>query len=144
MQITSHKKLYVPAYLILGVVLVLLVFISISTYQMFHRQRRNAQDMVHRQGLALLQALESGVHSGLLAHHGSPQAIRHYIVELGQIQDVAYLYILDAHGDITYHSAPQAARPDPLLPHWPDVNAAVQTRRVRDRDGTEIYEIAKR
>ena len=144
MQIISRKKLYLPAYLILGVVLILLIFISISTYQMFHRQRRNAQDMVRRQGLALLQALESGVHSGLLSHRGNPQAIRHYIMELGQIQDVAYLYILDAHGDVTYHSAPQAAGSDRSLPHWPDTNASIQNRRVQDRDGTEIYEIAKR
>jgi two-component system sensor histidine kinase HydH len=144
MQIVSHRKLCLPAYLILGVVLILLVFISISTYQMFHRQRRNAQDMVRRQGLALLQALESGVHSGLLAHRASPQAIRHYIMELGQIQDVAYLYILDAHGDITYHSASDGTQPAGPRPHWPEVAAAIQTRRVRDRSGTEIFEMAKR
>ncbi len=144
MQIVSHKKLYLPAYLILGVVLVLLVLISISTYQMFHRQRLNAQDMVRRQGLGLLQALESGVHSGLLVHRGSPEAIRHYIMELGQIQDVAYLYILDAHGDITYHSASDGTHPAGPRPVWPNAGAAIQTRRIRDRSGTEIYEIAKR
>jgi hypothetical protein len=80
MQIVSHRKLYLQAYLILGVVLILLVFISISTYQMFHRQRRNAQDMVSRQDPALLQALDSGVHSGLPIHRGNPQAMRHYIM----------------------------------------------------------------
>jgi hypothetical protein len=94
MELVSHKKLYLPACLILGVVLILRVFISISTYQMFHRQRHDAQDTVRRQGLALLQALESGVHSGLLIHCANPQAIRHYIMELVQIQDVANLFIL--------------------------------------------------
>ncbi len=144
MQIVSHRKLYLPAYLILGVVLILLVFISISTYQVFHRQRRNAQDMVRRQGLALLQALESGVHSSLLAHGGSPPTIKHYIMELGQIQDVAYLYILDAQGDITYHSASDENQPAGPRPRWPDTVATIQTRVVQDRDGSEIYEIVKR
>jgi two-component system, NtrC family, sensor histidine kinase HydH len=144
MQIVSHRKLYLPAYLILGVVLILLVFISISTYQMFNRQRRNAQDMVRRQGLGLLQALESGVHSGLLTHSGDSQAIKHFIMELGQIQDVAYLYILDAHGDLTYHSASDGPQPIAPRPRWPAAGAAIQTREVQDLDGSEIYEIARR
>jgi two-component system sensor histidine kinase HydH len=144
MQIVRHRKLYLPAFLILGVVLILLVFISISTYQMFHRQRRYTQEMVRRQGLGLLQALESGIHAGLLSNSGNRQVIRHYIMELGQIQDVAYLYFVDAQGRIALHSAFNDARPArPRLP-WPDAGAAIQTRVVQDQDGSEIYEIAKR
>jgi two-component system, NtrC family, sensor histidine kinase HydH len=144
MQIVSHRKLYLPAYIILGVVLILLVFISISTYQMFHRQRRNAQDMVRRQGLALLQALEAEVHSSSLTHRSDPGTTDHYIRKLGQIQDVAYLYILDANGIVTHHSASHGPRPSEPNPHWPDADTAIQTRLVQDQGGPQIYEIAKR
>jgi two-component system, NtrC family, sensor histidine kinase HydH len=144
MQIVSHRKLYLPAYLILGVVLILLVFISISTYRLFNRQRQNTQNMVRRQGLALLQALEAGIHSGWLPHRWDAPDTKRYIKELAQIQDIAYLYIIDAHGAIVFHSATQGTQTAGPHPRWPEANAVIQTRLVQDRDGTEIFEMAKR
>jgi len=144
MQVARHRKLFLPAYLILGVVLILLVFISISTYQMFHRQRRYTQDMVRRQGLGLLHALESGIHSSRLTPGSNPLAIRQYIRELVQIQDVAYLYFVDDQGRITLSAVSNGAQPARPSPRWPDTEAGIQTRVVQAKDGTEIYEIAKR
>jgi two-component system sensor histidine kinase HydH len=144
MQIISHRKLYLPAYLILGVVLILLVFISISTYRMFNRQRQNTQNMVRRQGLSLLQALETGIHTGVLPHRWNAPAMKHYIKEMAQIQDIAYLYIMDAHGDIVCHSAAHGTPTAGPRPLWPKTQAAIQTRLEKDRDGSEIFEMAKR
>jgi two-component system sensor histidine kinase HydH len=145
MQIISHRKqLYLPAYFILGVVLILLVFISVSTYHNFYRQRRNAQEIVHRQGLALLQALTSGTRSGTGANHWDEETLNQYILKLGLIQDIAYLYILDERGAVAHSTGSRPPHGNGPHPGRPDPDADVQTRLVQDRNGTEIYEIARK
>ena len=144
MQIISRRKLYLPAYFILGVVLILLVFISVSTYHNFHRQRRNAQEIVHHQGLALLQALAAGARSGSGENRWDDNALNQYILKLGQIQDIAYLTILDAHGAVTHRTGSQPSQGSGTHPGRPDPDANVQTRLIQTRRGTEIYEITKK
>lgn len=143
MQIISHRKLYLPAYFILGVVLILLVFISVSTYHNFHRQRRNAQEIVLRQGLALLNALAAGIRSGTGANQWDENTLDQYILKLGQIQDIAYLYILDAQGAVIHRTGSRPPHGDGLHSGGPDPDADVQTRLVQGRNGTEIYEITR-
>jgi two-component system sensor histidine kinase HydH len=144
MKIMGHRKLYLPAYFILGVVLILLVFISVSTYHNFHRQRRNAQEIVHHQGLALLQALAAGARSGSGENRWDENTLDQYILKLGQIQDIAYLTILDAHGEVTHRTGSQPSQDSGRHPGRPDPDANVQTRLIQTRNGTEIYEITKK
>ena len=123
MQIISHRKLYLPAYIILGVVLIMLVFISVSTYRNFHRQRRNAQEIVQRQGLALIQALAVGARYGGEADRRSAGDLDHLIINFAQIQDIAFLYILDAHGTVIYGTGSRPTPGDSSHPGRPDTRA---------------------
>jgi two-component system sensor histidine kinase HydH len=144
MEIISHRRLYLPAYFILGVVLILLVFISISTYHNFYRQRRNAQEIVHRQGLALLQALAAGTRSNADANQSDEDTLDQYILKLAQIQDIAYLYICDVQGAVAQGAEPRPTYRGGTHPGRPDPDADVQTRLIQDLNGTEIYEITKK
>jgi two-component system sensor histidine kinase HydH len=144
MQVISYRKLYLPAYFILGVVLILLVVISVSTYQNFHRQRRNAQEFVHRQGLALLQALAAGACSSIGSDQREADALNQYIEKLVKIQDIAYIYTLDGLGAVTHHAGSRPAGQNGFRAGRPDPDPTIQTRLIKARDATEIYEIAKK
>lgn len=61
MRILQRRKLYLPALSIVAVVVLLLIFIGISTYRNLDINRKNAMTFVRRQGLAMLQVLEAGV-----------------------------------------------------------------------------------
>ena len=58
--IVPRRQLYLTALSILVFVLLLLVFISISTYHNLNRERNAAMETVRRQALTLINALEAG------------------------------------------------------------------------------------
>ena len=114
MMVPKLKKMYLPAFLIVMVVLVLLVFISISTYRNLDREERNVTDFLHRQGFSLIHALAAGARTG-------DDTIDTLFQETAESEDIAYIYTVDSQGKMTHHSdqsligtaAPEHIRFDP-------------------------------
>ena len=104
------KQLYVPALSILAIVVILLVLISISTYQNLDRQASVAINFLHRQGVAILDAVEAGARAGMAMHMWQKDSIKSLINEVGSNKDIAYIYMVDKRGRISHQSNPEEFR----------------------------------
>ncbi|MBR9985744.1 MAG: hypothetical protein KFF68_07535 [Desulfosarcina sp.] len=143
MTVVPRRQLYLTALSILFVVLLLLVFISVSTYRNLNRERNAAVQTVQRQALTLINALEAGARAGMMMQMAGRDAIGNLVHEIGRSGDVNYLYLVDADGDVIHHSIPSLEGTRAL---WrPDFERAadVRTRVRRLADGTHVYEVAK-
>jgi two-component system, NtrC family, sensor histidine kinase HydH len=143
MAIVPHRQLYLAALSILFIVLLLLVFISVSTYRNLDRERQGAMETVHRQALTLINALEAGARAGRLMQMAGEDAVGNLIHEIGRSPDIHYLYLVDEAGQVVHHSIPSL---EGTLALWrPGFGTAthIQTRVKRLAGGTRVYEVAK-
>ncbi len=143
MKLPRPKSLYLPALAIVALVLILLVFIGFSTYQNLDRARTHALRFVHREGVALLQAIEAGTRAWMMTPMWHGDSVERLIVETGRSEDIAYIYLLDPAGRVIHHSG---ARIESANPDWlPDFSEAdrVVSRFRRLPNGTPVYELAK-
>ena len=100
MRFLNLKKCISPPLLIVMVVLVLLVFITISTYRNLNREERNITDFLHRQGISLVHALAAG------AIVSGDDTIDILFKETAESEDIVYIYTVDSQGKMTHHSNP--------------------------------------
>jgi len=125
------------------VVILLLVWISISTYRNLNRDREKALGFVQRQGLTLVHALESGVRAGLMIPFWSEESIARIIEETGKNEDIAYIYLFDKNGKVVHHSLPSIqSTTTTWTPRLTD-ESSIETRLRNLPDGSQIYDLAK-
>ncbi|MFO7964955.1 MAG: ATP-binding protein [Desulfobacterales bacterium] len=142
MRKTRKRPLYLPALSILAVVILLLVWITFSTYRNLNRDRKRTLTFVRQQGLTLLHTLESGIRAGLRSPGPHDEFVQRLIEEAGINRTIAYIYIFDENGRIVNHSLPLAegAKSD-----WDSRLTAAGIAETRLKilpDGSRIYEFA--
>lgn len=138
----AKKQLYVPALSILAIVIILLVLISISTYRNLDRQASVAIDFLHRQGVAILDALEAGARAGMAMHMWRKDSIKSLIDEVGSNKDIAYIYLVDKQGRISHHSNLEDFSKMGLSPESFD-NGQLSAKVQQIENGEKIYELSK-
>lgn len=138
-----RKQLYAPALSILAVVLILLVLISISTYRNLDRQKKVTMKYVHRQGLAILDAVEAGTRAGMAMHMWREDSIERLIQEVGSNKDIAYLYLLGRDGAIHHQSDPGSFDHKVPLPQLNE-DDEIYSRMCNLKNGEDVYELAKK
>lgn len=137
------RKLYLPALVIVGVVLALLVFIGFSTYWNMNRARRHSLMFVHQQGAAILQALEAGGRSMTDMSDNPAAAIDRLLTETGRNADIAYIYVVSREGAILNRSTGFSRSRDGV---WhPDIENPRQivSHFRKTVNAPPIYELAK-
>ena len=143
MTVVPRRQLYLSALSILCIVLLLLVFISISTVQNLDRERNAATQTVYRQALTLIKALEAGARAGMMMRMAGADVIGTLVHEVGRSDDIHYLYLVDADGLVVHHSTPSLegsrAAWRPSFQGSEDVHSRVR----RLDDGMRVFEIAK-
>ncbi len=143
MRILQQKKLYLPAFSIVGVVFFLLVVIGISTYRNLDRDKRRVMSFVHRQGLSLLGAIEAGTRTGIMMHIQQDDTVANLIREVAKNEDVAYIYLFNTkrrivhHTDISKEGRITTWNPGAFEEGW------VYSRMNQLPDNTNVYEVAK-
>ena len=126
-HVVPQKKLYVPAVSILAVVVILLALISISTYRNLNRQSTMAMAFVHRQGIAILDAVIAGARAGIIMHMWQEDSIQALINEVGSNEDIAYIYMIDDNGVVSHHSNPYTFKKLGLKPIDPIADASLHS-----------------
>ena len=152
MRILQRRKLYLPALSIVAVVMLLLIFIGISTYRNLDINRKNAMTFVRRQGLAMLQVLEAGARAGMLSSRWEANAVGRLIEETGKNPDIAYIYLADNEGRYVHHSTPELNGSVPTeraRAHAPAAKAGNDDLMLEEHlgqlpDGIPVYELSKR
>ena len=103
MKILKPRNLYLPAVIIVAVILLLLIFIGFSTYWNLDRARTNALRFVHQQGSTIIAVLESSV----LIMQDMPDKNRimaRLIDNTAKSEAITYAYIADDRESVLYHS----------------------------------------
>lgn len=139
MQSRPTPKLYVPAMLIVLIVLILLVFIGISTYHNLNRDRKNALDVLHRQGMGVCAFIKPFI-KRKTPDTGLTDGIKNAVREIVASKTIDYIYILDHDNAVVLsETGPQYTAQKNL----PDVSN--EGSRIRQhRNGTKIYELVQR
>ena len=143
MSVVPRRQLYLTALTILFVVLLLLVIISVSTYRNLNRERNAAMQTVRRQALTLITALEAGARAGMMLQRSGEDAIGNLIHEIGRSDDINYLYLCNARGEVVHHSNPSMEGSRALWRPTFEGPGEVHTRVRRQSHGTWLYEVAK-
>ena len=118
----DRRVLYFPAITLTALTFTLTIIMVISTYRNLHRERGRMEELLLREGMALLRLFETAI-----CDHGRVPTIA-----LSQLQqsvaaapndDIAYLYLLDQHGTVQAHSDSQRVgqRVDGGLPRQGEV-----------------------
>ncbi len=143
MNVVPRRQLYLTAIFILFVVLILLVFISISTIANLNRERNAERQVVHRQALTLIHALEAGARASMTMQAKGEDAIGNLVHEIGHSEGIQYLFLVNADGIVVHHSIPSLEGTRALwIPRFHHVDE-VHTRLRRLEDGSRVYEVAK-
>jgi signal transduction histidine kinase len=143
MSIFGKKQLYFPSLLIIAVVILLLVWISFSTYHNFNRGREQTLEFMYQHGLTIIHVVEAGAKTGLMMPQWNRKILAALIEETGKNKNIAYIYLYDKNMRILYHSlhSPEQKEPawTPLLSKEEPVKYQVRTLSKTSR----IYELAK-
>jgi hypothetical protein len=83
-KILQPRKLYLPAMIIVAVVLALLVFIGFSTYGNLHHARSNALKFLHQRGVATIEIIETSIRSLWGTCASEQESIDQLINEVGK------------------------------------------------------------
>ena len=144
MRVLQLKRLYIPAFSILAVVILMLILISISTYRNLEREEKASLTFLYREGLAILHTLEAGVRAGMIMPEWEEDSIGNLILETGKDDNIAYVYLIDSHGTVVHHSNPSfEGMPSDWRPQLDNEDQA-QSRVRKLTDGAEVYDLAKR
>ena len=144
MRVLQLKRLYIPAFSILAVVILMLVLISISTYRNLEREEKASLTFLYREGLAILHTLEAGARAGMIMPEWEEDSIGNLILETGKDDNIAYVYLIDSHGTVVHHSNSSF---EGMLSDWRpqlDNEDQAQSRVKKLTDGAEVYDLAKR
>jgi two-component system sensor histidine kinase HydH len=143
MRVLPIKKLYLPALSIVAVVFLLLVLISISTYRNLDREKSMALHFLYREGGALIRSIEASARTGMKSLMWQEISLGSLLQETAKDKDIAYVYLVDAHGKIVHDSDP--SKQGSTADWYPRINDADQivTRIIKFGDDQQIYELAK-
>ena len=98
------KNMYIPAFFIAVIVLILLLVIGVSTFNHLNRYRSTMISFLNRQGLGVLKSLEAGIELYPSSFTDNPDILRLFN-KISEIDDVSYIYITDNKGKVIYRSA---------------------------------------
>ena len=102
-KLLKPYNLYLPALVIVAVILVLLIFVGFSTYWNLDRARRNALLFVNQQGNAIADILESSILS-IREMPDKKRSMERLVEKTGENKAVTYVYIADDNENMLYHS----------------------------------------
>ena len=143
MHIIRYKKLFLPAFSIIAIVLLLIFLVAVLTYRTLDHQRKTALAFLHSQGVTLLHALEAGALTGMLMPMWNEDSVKTLIYVIGKNKNIAYIYIYDLSGTVVHASG---ISEEEMWAGWrPELKNDHQVvARLRTLDnGSQVYELAK-
>lgn len=143
MKISQSPKLYVPAMIIVAVVLALLVFIGFSTYWNLDHARTNALKFIHQRGVATIQIVETSIRSLWGTCASKEASIGHLITEVGENEYITYVYMVNKDYEMLHKSNHLPAEMSGI---W--LKQMTDSRQIFSRiktlaGGAKVYELAE-
>lgn len=95
-----YKSLYLPALVIVGTVLTLLIVIAVSTYRNLSRERGRVEESLLREGLVIIRAIEAVVRAELPSALPDVSRMQKLIEELSREPGIAGIHLFDGGGNL--------------------------------------------
>ncbi|MDO9211246.1 MAG: hypothetical protein Q7V48_10965, partial [Deltaproteobacteria bacterium] len=95
-----YKSLYLPALVIVGTVLTLLIVIAVSTYRNLSRERGRVEESLLREGLVIIRAIEAVVRAELPSALPDVSRIQKITEELSREPGIAGIHLFDGGGNL--------------------------------------------
>jgi two-component system sensor histidine kinase HydH len=101
--------LWVPPWIILGAVVILVTIFVFWTVQNIHKQKKDMIQLLSEKGAALIRSFEAGTRTGMMGMMG-PRAgafrLQELLMETAQQPDIAYLIVTSTTGRVVADSDP--------------------------------------
>lgn len=95
-----YKTFYFPALTIVATVITLLLIIAFSTYHNLSRERGRIEDMLLRDSLLIVRAIEASVRADLTSTDLDVSRIQKILEEVSREPSIASILLFDGNGDI--------------------------------------------
>lgn len=97
---------WVPPWVLIGAVAVLLPIFSFMTVENINRQKKNTTRLLLEKGAALVRSFEAGTRTGMTGMTWGEPQLQKLLTETAQQPDIRYLLVADANGIIRAHNDP--------------------------------------
>jgi two-component system sensor histidine kinase HydH len=137
----------VPAWALIGAVVVLLPLFSFMTMASINRQQEKSTQLLLEKGAALIRSFEAGTRTGMMGMHRGGFQLQLLLTETAQQPDIVHLLVADVDGEIIAHNNLK------LVGVSYDYNIdlekisrtkALQWRILDYPDGTRVFEVYRR
>jgi len=137
----------IPAWIFIGTAVILLPIFAFMTIANINRQKENMVRLLVEKGAALIRSFEAGTRTGMMGRMSGSFKLQRLLIETAQQPDIIHLLVTDIHGSIMADS--DSNRIGEMYGSAPELEnlanlKTVQWRRVRQPDGTEIFEVFRR
>lgn len=137
----------VPAWALIGAVVVLLPLFAFMTMSSINRQQEKSTQLLLEKGAALIRSFEAGTRTGMMGMHRGGFQLQRLLTETAQQPDIVHLLVADVAGEIIAHNNLK------LVGVSYDYNLnlkkisrtkALQWRILDYPDGTRVFEVYRR
>jgi two-component system sensor histidine kinase HydH len=137
----------IPAWAIIGSVVVLLPLFAFMTMASINRQQEKSTQLLLEKGAALIRSFEAGTRTGMMGMHRGGFQLQQLLTETAQQPDIVHLLVADIKGEIIAHNNLQ------LVGVSYDYNVdlkkiseirALQWRILDYPDGTRVFEVYRK
>jgi len=137
----------VPAWALIGAVVVLLPLFAFMTMASINRQQEKSTQLLLEKGAALIRSFEAGTRTGMMGMHRGGFQLQQLLTETARQPDIVHLLVADVAGKIIAHNHLQqvgASYDNNLNLEKISESKALQWRILDYPDGTRVFEVYRR
>lgn len=137
----------VPAWALIGAVVVLLPLFAFMTMASINRQQEKSTQLLLEKGAALIRSFEAGTRTGMMGMHRGGFQLQRLLTETAQQPDIVHLLVADVAGEIIAHNNLKLVGVSydyNLNLEKISATKALQWRILDYPDGTRVFEVYRR
>ena len=137
----------VPAWALIGAVVVLLPLFAFMTMVSINRQQEKSTQLLLEKGAALIRSFEAGTRTGMMGMHRGGFQLQQLLTETAQQPDIVYLLVADVDGEIIAHNNLNLVGAS--YGYNLDLKKVIGTKALQWRildypDGTRVFEVYRK
>ena len=137
----------VPAWALIGAVVVLLPLFSFMTLTSINRQQEKSTQLLLEKGAALIRSFEAGTRTGMMGMHRGGFQVQQLLTETAQQPDIVHLLVADVDGEIIAHNNLElvgVSYGDNINLKKISATKDLQWRILNYPDGTRVFEVYRK
>ncbi len=137
----------VPAWALIGAVVVLLPLFAFMTMASINRQQEKSTQLLLEKGAALIRSFEAGTRTGMMGMHRGGFQLQQLLTETAQQPDIVHLLVADVAGEIIAHNNLKLVGVSydyNLNLEKISATKALQWRILDYPDGTRVFEVYRK